>query len=42
VKFEGQGEADDAGPGDADIGVVHGISLVGRGELQFGSMSFAS
>jgi hypothetical protein len=28
VKFEGKGEADDAGPGDTDVGMVHGISLV--------------
>jgi hypothetical protein len=33
VEFESQGEADDAGPGDADVmirkdRVVHGISLV--------------
>jgi hypothetical protein len=33
VEFEGEGEADDAGPGDADVGVVHGISLVRCGEV---------
>ena len=33
VEFEGEREADDAGPGDANVGirggVMHGISLVG-------------
>jgi hypothetical protein len=33
VEFESEGEADDAGPGDANVGirrgVMHGISLVG-------------
>jgi hypothetical protein len=24
MEFEGKREADDAGPGDADVGVVHG------------------
>ena len=33
MKFEGKREADDAGSGDADVGVVHGISLVGLGEV---------
>src|ERR1700737_1013935 len=28
MKFEGEGEANDAGSSDADVGVVHGISLV--------------
>jgi hypothetical protein len=28
VKFEGEGEADDAGAGDADVGVLHKNSLV--------------
>jgi hypothetical protein len=27
VEFKGEGEADDAGPSNADIGVVHGLSL---------------
>jgi hypothetical protein len=28
MEFEGQGETDDAGSCDADVGVLHGISLV--------------
>ena len=28
MKFEGEGEANDAGSSDADVGLVHGISLV--------------
>ncbi len=28
MEFQGEGEADDAGSGDTDVGVVHGISLV--------------
>jgi hypothetical protein len=31
VEFEGEGEADDASSGDAEVRVMHGISLVGRG-----------
>ena len=40
MEFEGKREADDAGPGDTDVGVVHGISLVGVGEVIVGSISF--
>lgn len=29
VKFEGEGEADDAGAGDAEVGMVHKRSLDG-------------
>jgi hypothetical protein len=28
VEFKGEGEADDAGSGDAEVGMMHGISLV--------------
>jgi hypothetical protein len=28
MEFQGKREADDAGPGDTDVGFVHGISLV--------------
>jgi hypothetical protein len=33
VEFEGEGKANDAGTGDADVGMVHGISLVGSWKL---------
>jgi len=33
LEFDGEGEADDAGAGDADVGVVHELSLVGCGEV---------
>ena len=33
MEFEGKREADDTGSGDADVGVVHGISLVGLREV---------
>jgi hypothetical protein len=33
VEFEGEGEADDAGSGDADVGALHKISLDGRREV---------
>jgi len=41
VEFEGEGETDDAGSGDADVGirrrwVVHEISLVGRRSYSLG------
>jgi hypothetical protein len=29
VEFKGEGETDDAGSSDAEVGVMHGISLVG-------------
>ncbi len=46
VKFEGEGEADDACAGDADVGmrrggVAHGISLVGRRSYSLGLSVFA-
>ena len=31
VEFEGEREADDAGSRDTQVGVMHGISLVGFG-----------
>jgi hypothetical protein len=33
VEFKGEGETDDAGSGDTDVGLLHGISLDGRGEV---------
>jgi hypothetical protein len=33
VKFEGEGEADDTGSGDAHVGLLHGTSLDGGGEV---------
>jgi hypothetical protein len=33
VEFESEGKANDASPGDADVGMVHGISLVGLRKL---------
>jgi hypothetical protein len=38
MEFKGEGETNDAGSGDADVGtrgrgVLHGISLVGGGEV---------
>jgi hypothetical protein len=33
VEFEGEGEADDAGSGDAYVGLLHGTSLDGPGEV---------
>ena len=45
VKFEGEGEADDACASDADVrirrgGAVHGISLVGRRSYRLGLSVF--
>ena len=33
VEFEGEGDADDAGAGDADVGVMHRKSLVALEEV---------
>ena len=33
IQFEGEGETDDACSGDADVWVMHGISLVRHGEV---------
>jgi len=33
VEFEGEGESDDAGSGDAYVGVLHETSLDGGGEV---------
>jgi hypothetical protein len=41
VKFQGKGEADDTGSGDADVGVVHEFSLVGWDKLLFRAIDFA-
>jgi hypothetical protein len=40
VEFEGEGKANNASPGDADVGMVHGISLVGWGSCSLGLSIF--